>query len=113
MENSKPDMRNIMFAFAISGMLLLWIGLSVFGVEAKAVNTARILLPPWFFFANLFFAPLLLILTGSPLAVSVPRMVRLGLFCVLFCSCSLFIVTPQHQALGLLMLGFIYLEAFW
>jgi hypothetical protein len=113
MENPESDLGNILFAFAIFGMLLLWMGLSVFGLEAKAVGTARVLLPSWFFVANLFFAPLMLILAGGPVAGRLPRMVRLGLFCAMFCSCSLFVVTPQHQAVGLLMLGFIYLEAFW
>jgi len=107
----RPDLDSVLFFFTINMVFLLWIGLSVFGVEAKAVKAAQGSLPESFFFANLFLAPLLGALAAGPLPIG--RLLRLTFFVLLLCSGSLFIVTRQHQAAGLLMLGFIYLEAFW
>jgi hypothetical protein len=101
----RPDLDNVLFIFTAYILLAVWLGLSVFGVETKVVNEAHRLLPDWFFFANLFLAPLLGALAAGPLPFD--RLLRLGFGVLLLCSSSLFIVTLQHQGAGLLMLGFL------
>lgn len=105
------DLSGVLFFFAIYSLFFVWLGLSVFGVEAEAIRAAHRFLPQWFFFANFFLTPVLAAFAAGPLPV--PRILRLVLTVVMFCSGSLFVVTPQHQAVGLAMLGFLYLEAFW
>ncbi len=105
------DLGGLLFFFAMCALFFLWLGLSVFGVEAEAVRAAHRLLPQRFFLVNLFLAPALGALVAGPLPL--PRALRLALAVLMVCSLSLFLVTPQHQAVGLVMLGLLYLEAFW
>ncbi len=107
----RADLGPVLFVFAVLVLFFVWFGLAVFGVEAKAIKAARSFLPQWFFFANLFICPALLAFAAAPLPV--PQVLRLVLTALMFCSGSLFLVTRQHQAAGLAMLGFLYLEAFW
>lgn len=107
----RSDLGSVLFVFAVFALFFVWLGISVFGVEAEAIKTAHKFLPQWFFFANLFVCPALLAFAAAPLPV--PRSLRLVLTALMFCSGSLFLVTRQHQAAGLAMLGFLYLEAFW
>jgi hypothetical protein len=102
---------NLLVAYATIALFFLWLGLSGFGLEGKAINALGAFLPPWFLFANLLFAPLLLALTAGPLLQR--GVLRLVLAVPMLCSLSLFVVTRQHQLAGLAMLGFLYLEAFW
>lgn len=101
----------MLFVFAMFALFFLWLGLSVFGVEAEAIRAAHRSLPQWFFFANLFLAPVLGAFVAGP--VPIPPVLRLLLAVLMVCSLSLFVVTPEHQAAGFAMLGFLYLEAFW
>lgn len=105
------DLVSVLFFFATIGLFFVWFGLSVFGVEAKAIRAAHQYLPQWFFFVNLFLPSVLAAAGACPLKV--PRLLRFVLAILMFCSLSLFVVTREHQAIGLAMLGFLYLEAYW
>jgi hypothetical protein len=107
----QPDLYNVLFFFAISAMFLLWLCLSVLGVEARVANAALRRLPESFFFANLFLLPLLCALAAGPLPLGL--LLRSVVFFLFLCSAALDIIPRQHQTAGLLMLGFLYLEAFW
>jgi hypothetical protein len=107
----RRDIGSVIAVFAIFVLFFLWVGLSVSGFEAESVRAARRFLPPWFFLANLFFCPTLLALGASHLRI--PGVVRVISCALMLASGSLFIVTRQHQVAGLLMLAFLYFEAFF
>lgn len=104
------ELGSVLAAFAMYGLFFLWLGLSVLGVEAEAIKEAHRLLPQWFFFADLFAAPALAALVAGPLPIR--PVLRLALAVLMLCSFSLSIVPREHQAVGLGMLGFVYLEVF-
>jgi hypothetical protein len=78
---------NIVIAFCILGIGVVWLGLSTFGVDHRAVEAIRPWLPKWFALANLFVAPLLVALAVGPLRVH-PKQ-SIGLVVVTLISISM------------------------
>lgn len=107
----RGDLGSVIVVFTVYALFFLWLGLSVFGVEATAVKAAHSLMPQWFFFADMFFCPALAVFAAGPLPV--PSILRVALSALMLASGSLFVVTPQHQAVGLAMLVFLYFEAYF
>jgi hypothetical protein len=107
----QADVHALFVAWAIVGLTLLWLGFQFFGINQKVLSSVLPSLPSWFLFANLFLAPILVLLAAGPL--SVPLLLRLALLVLMFCSLSAPTVLPEHQLVSFIMLAVLYVEAFW
>jgi hypothetical protein len=89
----------------------VWLGLSTFGVDHRAVEAIRVWLPKWFAVANLFVAPVLVAMAVGPLRV--PPKHSIGLVVVTLCSISmLYLSHASYPRAAIADQVGIWLEAF-
>ena len=107
----RSDRRSIFVAFVIIGIGIAWLALSTFGVNYKAVDSIREVLPRWFPIADLFFAPVLVALASGPLPIS--SILRLVAFIATLLSLStLYLSYLAHPHAALVEQVGLWIEAF-
>jgi hypothetical protein len=110
-KNMRGEVYNLAVVYGIFALTALWLGLSFLGISHKLFDGVRRMMPAWFVFVNLFLGPVLGAFAAGPLPI--PPVIRLVLAALMFLSLSAPAVDPHHQAASFLMLGVLYLEAFW
>jgi hypothetical protein len=107
----RGEVYSVAVVYGIFALTALWLGLSFLGISHKLFDSVRRLMPAWFVFVNLFLGPVLGAFAAGPLPV--PPVIRLVFAALMFLSLSAPAVDPPHQTASFLMLGVLYLEAFW
>lgn len=103
---------NILVAYGIVTVTVLWLALSTAGLDQRLVLELHGVFPTWFPLADLIVAPILAAMSAGSLQV--PPILRLFLLLLFFCSLSAMFLAfkPYPAAWGLVTL-ILYIEVFF